>query len=82
MTDVLALCLGLHTGRVVVDRLGGDPQRLYTAAGETTQVALWLRQLATPGTVLLSAATQHLVQEHVRVEPWGETTVGTASVSV
>jgi DNA-binding winged helix-turn-helix (wHTH) protein/class 3 adenylate cyclase/predicted ATPase len=80
--EPLALCLGLHTGRVVVDRLGGDPQRLYTAAGETTQVALWLRQLATPGTVLLSAATQHLVQEHVRVEPWGETTVGTASVSV
>jgi len=31
--EPLALCLGLHTGRVVVDRLAGDPQRLYTAAG-------------------------------------------------
>ena len=80
--EPLALCLGLHTGRVVVDRLGGDPQRLYTAAGETTQVALRLRQLSVPGTVLLSAATQHLVQDNVRVEPWGEATVGAAQAPV
>ena len=68
------MCLGLHTGRVVVDRLGEDPQRLYTASGETTQVAMRLRQLAAPGTILLSAATQHLVQEDVWVEPQGEVT--------
>jgi class 3 adenylate cyclase/DNA-binding winged helix-turn-helix (wHTH) protein len=74
----LALCLGLHTGRVVVERLGGDSQRLYTAAGATTQVAMRLRQLAAPGTILLSAATQHLVQEDVWVEPQGEVTVGMA----
>ena len=72
------LALGLHTGRVVVDRLGGDPQRLYTAAGETTQVALRLRQRAAPGTILLSAATQHLVHEHVWVEPRGEVQVSAA----
>jgi class 3 adenylate cyclase len=75
-TEPLTLGLGLHTGRVVVDRLGGDPQRLYTAVGETTQVALRPRQLAAPGTTLLSAATQQLVQEHVRAEPQGEVQVG------
>ena len=64
-TEPLALCLGLHTGRVVVEHLGGDPPRLYTAVGETTQVALRLQQLAAPGTTLLSMATQHLVQEQV-----------------
>lgn len=80
--EPLALCLGLHMGRVVVDRLGGDPQRLYTAAGETTQVALRLRQLAAPGTTLVSAATQHLVQEHVRVGPRGEVQVGAAHTPV
>ena len=80
--EPLAMCLGLHTGRVVVDRLGGDPQRLYTAAGETTQVALRLRQLAAPGMTLLSAATQHLVQEHVRVEPQGEVQIGAAHAPV
>ena len=41
-------------------------------------MALRLRQLAAPGTTLLSAATQHLVQEHVRVEPQGEVTVSEA----
>ncbi|HEY5870994.1 MAG TPA: winged helix-turn-helix domain-containing protein, partial [Candidatus Tectomicrobia bacterium] len=80
--EPLALCLGLHTGRVVVGRLGGDPQRLYTAVGETTQVALRLRQLAAPGTILLSTATRYLVQENVRVEPWGEATVGAAPAPV
>jgi predicted ATPase/DNA-binding winged helix-turn-helix (wHTH) protein len=82
LEEPAALCLGLHTGRVVVDRLGGDPQRLYTAAGETTQIALRLRQLAAPGMILLSAATQHLVQENVRVEPWGEAQIGVAHVPV
>jgi DNA-binding winged helix-turn-helix (wHTH) protein/class 3 adenylate cyclase len=77
-TEPMALCLGLHTGRVVVERLGGDPPRLYTAAGETTQVALRLRQLAAPGTTLLSEVTQQLVHEHVRVEPRGEVTVSEA----
>jgi predicted ATPase len=80
--EPLALCLGLHTGRVVVDRLGGDPQRLYTAAGETTRVALRLRQLAVPGMTLLSAATQPLVQEHVQVELWGEVQIGVEHASV
>jgi class 3 adenylate cyclase len=80
--EPLALCLGLHTGRVVVDRLGGDPQRLYTAAGETTQVALRLRQLAAPGTILLSAATQRLVQEDVWIELQGEVQIGAAHAPV
>jgi AAA ATPase domain/Adenylate and Guanylate cyclase catalytic domain len=80
--EPLALCLGLHTGRVVVDRLGGDPHRLYTAAGETTQVALRLRQLAAPGATLLSAATQQLVQEDVRAELQGEIQVGATQAPV
>jgi DNA-binding winged helix-turn-helix (wHTH) protein/class 3 adenylate cyclase/predicted ATPase len=74
----LALCLGLHTGRVVVDRLGGEPHRLYTAAGGTTQVALRLRQRAASGTTLLSAATQQRVHEHVRAEPQGEVRISEA----
>ena len=41
-------------------------------------MALQLRQLAAPGMTLLSAATQHLVQEQVRVEPQGEVRIGAA----
>jgi class 3 adenylate cyclase len=80
--EPIALCLGLDTGRVVVDHFGGDPQRLYTAAGETTHLALRLRQRAAPGTILLSAATQRLVQEHVWVEPQGEVQVSAARAPV
>ena len=43
LEEPVALCLGLHTGRVVVDRLGRSATA-YTAASETTQVALRLRQ--------------------------------------
>jgi DNA-binding winged helix-turn-helix (wHTH) protein/class 3 adenylate cyclase/tetratricopeptide (TPR) repeat protein len=80
--EPLSLCVGLYTGRVVVDHLGGDPQRLYTAAGETTEGALRLRQLAAPGTTLLSAATQQLVQAYVRTEPWGKVQVGATQAPV
>jgi class 3 adenylate cyclase/DNA-binding winged helix-turn-helix (wHTH) protein len=80
--EPLVLCLGLHAGRVVVDGLGGDPQRLYTATGETTQVALRLRQLAAPGTTLLSAVTQQLVQENVLAEPRGEVQLGASQAPV
>jgi DNA-binding winged helix-turn-helix (wHTH) protein/GGDEF domain-containing protein len=31
-----AVGIGVHTGVVVVGRLGADPQQIYTAAGETT----------------------------------------------
>lgn len=77
-----ALCLGLHTGRVVVDCLGDAPQRLYTAAGETTQMAIQLRQHATPGAVLISAATQRLVHEEVWSEPQGKIEAGNTLDSV
>ena len=64
---------------MVVDRLretrSGSPQ----PAGETAQVAQ--RQLAAPGTILLSAATQRLVQEDVWIEP-GEVRIGAAHAPV
>ena len=77
-----ALCLGLHTGRVLVDWLGDDPQRLYTAAGETTEVALQLRQLAAPGSVLISEATQRLAHESARCEPHGGIEIGNAHLAM
>src|SRR5262249_47180315 len=38
----LAVCIGLHTGPVVVGYLGSDPQRLYTAVGGTSEAELLL----------------------------------------
>jgi class 3 adenylate cyclase len=79
------LSIGVHTGPVVVGSLGEENHRLYTALGETIELASRLRQRATPGTILLSAATQQLVQTEVQVDdrgpsgwremrPWGRCT--------
>ena len=65
----LALSMGIHSG-IVVSRLGGNPQRLVTAIGLPTQVAIQLQRQAAPGTTLVSAMTARLVQEEMRVEPW------------
>ena len=66
----LSVCIGLHTGQVVVGYLGHDARQLYTAAGETSHLASRLQQLAAPGTVLISEATYHFVQAEVQVETW------------
>ena len=57
------LSIGVHTGPVVVSGLGEENHRLYTAVGETIELASRLRQQAAPGTILLSVATQQLVQD-------------------
>jgi class 3 adenylate cyclase/tetratricopeptide (TPR) repeat protein len=64
-----AVCMGLHTGVVVIGHLGDDPQRIYTAVGHTTFLASRLQHLAAPGTILMSEATWRLVQDEVHVEP-------------
>ena len=66
----VAVCLGLHTGPVVVGPLAHDPQRLYTAGGDTLARATQLQQQAAPDTVLCSAATYALVQAEVQGEAW------------
>jgi class 3 adenylate cyclase/DNA-binding winged helix-turn-helix (wHTH) protein/tetratricopeptide (TPR) repeat protein len=74
--------IGLHTGVVVVGRLGTGPQRIYTATGQTTALATRLQHRATPGAVLMSEATWQLVQDEVQVEPRGAITVEERSIPV
>ncbi|HET8644291.1 MAG TPA: AAA family ATPase, partial [Vicinamibacteria bacterium] len=66
----VAVRLGLHTGPVVVGPLVHDPQRPYTAVGDTLSLATRLQQQAAPDTVLVSAATYALVQAEVQGEAW------------
>jgi class 3 adenylate cyclase/tetratricopeptide (TPR) repeat protein len=67
----LAVCIGLHTGPVVVGYLESDPQRLYTAVGETTHVVTRLQPLAAPGTVVISEATYRLVHDEIWADACG-----------
>src|SRR5512137_1128934 len=50
--------IGLHTGPVVVGKIGDDLRMDYTAVGDTTNLAARLQQNARPGSVVVSAATQ------------------------
>src|SRR5262245_45730163 len=58
----LAVRLGIHTGLVVMGALGGGGREEQLVLGETPNVAARLQGLAAPDTVVISAATQRLVQ--------------------
>ena len=60
--------MGVHTGPVVVGRIGDNLRMDYTAVGDTTNLAARLQQHAEPGTICISQATARQVEGHVRVE--------------
>ena len=65
--EACAVRVGLHTGRILLDRRGEEPRLTYTAVGDTTQRAAALVQQAAPGAILVSAATAQLVHGEVRL---------------
>src|SRR3990172_3370684 len=54
--------IGIHTGLVVVGKIGDDLRMGYTAVGDTTNLAARLQSLARPGSILISEATKKLVE--------------------
>jgi class 3 adenylate cyclase len=63
--------VGLNSGEVVVRAIGSDLHMDYTAVGQTTHLAARMEQLASAGSVLLTAATLELVEGYVAVSPLG-----------
>jgi class 3 adenylate cyclase/tetratricopeptide (TPR) repeat protein len=57
----LQVRVGIHTGLVVVGELGGRDYREAMALGDAPNIAARLQGIATPDTVVISAATQRLV---------------------
>jgi class 3 adenylate cyclase len=58
----LAVRVGIHTGLVVVGEMGAGGRQEQLALGDTPNIAARLQGLAAPDTVLISAATQRLIQ--------------------
>lgn len=58
----LAVRLGIHTGLVVVGEMGGGPQHGQLALGATPNIAAKIQAMATPGSLVISAAAYQLVQ--------------------
>src|SRR5207249_3746272 len=53
--------VGLNSGEVVVRSIGNDLHMDYSAIGQTTHLAARMEQLATPGSIRLTAATLWVV---------------------
>ncbi len=63
--------VGLNSGEVVVRAIGNDLHMDYSAVGETTHLAARMEQLATPGTIRLTAAMLRPVEDVVQVQALG-----------
>ena len=64
----LSVRMGLNTGLVVVGAIGDNLRMDYTAVGDCTHLAARLQQAAAPGTILVSATTARLIEDHVPCE--------------
>ena len=67
----LAARLAIHTGLVVVGDVGGGGRQEQLALGETPNLAARLQGLAAPNTLVVSAATFHLLGGFFACQPLG-----------
>ena len=67
----LRMRVGLNSGEVVVRAIGNDLHMDYSAVGETTHLAARMEQMATPGSIRLTASTLGLVEGLVQVTALG-----------
>jgi class 3 adenylate cyclase/predicted ATPase len=63
--------VGVNSGDVVVGSIGNDLKMDYTAIGQTTHLAARMEQLATPGSILVTADALRLAEGYVEVKSLG-----------
>ena len=63
--------VGLHSGEVVVRAIDNDLHMDYSAIGQTTHLAARMEQLATPGSIRLTAETLRLAEGLIQVTALG-----------
>jgi class 3 adenylate cyclase/tetratricopeptide (TPR) repeat protein len=63
--------VGLNSGEVVVRAIGNDLHMDYSAIGQATHLAARMEQLATPGSIRLTAETLRLAEGLIQVKPLG-----------
>ena len=69
--EQVAVRLGIHTGLVVMGDVGAGAHHEPLALGETPNIAARLQHLATPNTLVISAATHQLVAGYFRCKSLG-----------
>ena len=69
----LAVHIGIHTGLVVAGEMGtGELREDSAIVGDTPNIAARLEQLAGPNTVLITEATQRLLNDRFECRPLGD----------
>jgi class 3 adenylate cyclase len=71
----VAVRLGVHTGLVVMGDVGAGAHHEPLALGETPNIAARLQHLATPNTLVISAATHQLVAGYFQCKALGAHTL-------
>src|SRR6266511_1809820 len=66
---------GLNSGEVVVGAIGNDLKMDYTAIGPTVHLASRMEQMATPGSIMMTADTLQLAEGYVQVKSLGPVNV-------
>jgi class 3 adenylate cyclase/tetratricopeptide (TPR) repeat protein len=64
--------VGIHSGEVVVGKIGDDLRMDYTAQGATVGLAARMEQLASPDTIYLSDTTARLVDGYFALDDLGD----------
>jgi class 3 adenylate cyclase/tetratricopeptide (TPR) repeat protein len=64
-TPKLTLRIGIHSGEVIVGLAGQQLWSLYRADGTTIHLASRLEKMAKPGSILISATTQRLIDHEL-----------------
>src|SRR5262245_58132332 len=67
--------VGLNSGEVVVGAIGNDLKMDYTAVGQTVHLAARMEQMATPGSIMMTAGTVQLTEGYAQVKPLGPASV-------
>jgi adenylate cyclase len=67
--------MGLHSGDVVVGKIGDDLRMDYTAQGHSVGLAQRMESLASPDTCYMTGTTAALVQGYFELESLGDFTV-------
>jgi len=71
----LAVRVGIHTGLDVVGEMGGGGRQEQLTLGDTPNIAARLQGLAAPDTVVISTATQRLIQGYFTCHALGAQTL-------
>src|SRR5215475_2608803 len=66
---------GLNSGEVVVGSIGNDLKMDYTAIGQTVHLAARMEQMATPGSIMITAENLRLAEGYVEVKSLGPVNV-------